>query len=377
MRNSFVNFVVKKVFPKGAELCMDGKVGLPGSRFWMIPGKDGEPRWILPDEPKYAFPVLNQWRPYDFFSCIKWKFLRAAYRGKGLALIPGVVPLRITVPEKSNWDHLGWSLEKPPVPVIYVGTPGPRRKAVFSLIDSQMKRITSIGKAPLGPSAGLAINHEVDILGTLAKEKPGRAPNTLFVNRRNGIATQEFVSGSTTGQRLTERHVAFLADLSIPGETISLREVVDNLKQRIQALQNLSQETRAVLDQVLAEVDDPSPLPSVWEHGDFAPWNIKSMANGSLRAIDWEAASRQGLPLFDLVYFRSMQTFLFGEKKLFPKSFRGLLNQYLERLEIAPVMTEKILRACLIRDWLRFHESNYFWSRAAFLLRTLARPLGD
>jgi thymidylate kinase len=374
--SSVVTSVAKKVFPEGTELCLGDKTDPPGSRFWVIPGKAEEPRWILPYDSKYALPFLQQWRPYNLFSRIKWQFLMVAYRGKRLSCVPGVVALRIIVPEKSNWEHLGWPLAKPPVPVIYVGTPGPNRKAVLGLIDSQKGKVTSIGKVPLGPSAGLANNHEVDILDTLAKEKPGRAPSNLFVDRRNGIATQEFFYGSPTGRRLTERHVAFLVDLAIPGETISLREVVKDLGRQIKSLEHIDREARTVLERTLGEADDPSLLPAVWEHGDFAPWNLKSGTNGSLQAVDWEAASRQGLPLFDLVYFHSIQAFLFGEKELFPKWFRALLSQYLERLGIAPGMTRKIIRACIVRDWLRRHEEGDR-ARAAFLLRTLTSPLGD
>lgn len=74
---------------------------------------------------------------------------------------------------------------------------------------------------PLVPSAGLAINHEADNLDVLAKEKPGQAPRNLFVDRKNGISSQEFIVGSPTGRRLTEDHVTYLVDLAIPGETIS------------------------------------------------------------------------------------------------------------------------------------------------------------
>ena len=104
--------------------------------------------------------------------------------------------------------------------------------------------------------------------------------------------------------------------------------------------------------------------------------------NGELRfeampnTAEVKGASRQGLPLFDLVYFRSIQAFLFEEKKLFPPAFGAILSQYLERLGIAPGMTRKIVRACIVRDWLRRHEEGDR-ARAAFLLRTLAGPLGD
>ena len=130
------------------------------------------------------------------------------------------------------------------------------------------------------------------------------------------------------------------------------------------------------MDRALIEADDSSLLPAVWEHGDFVPWNLKSITNGSLRAIDWETTSRQGLPLYDLVFFQSMQMFVFGGEELFPKSICGLLIQYLERLDIAPGMIGKLTRACLARDWLRSHEEGAR-PRAAFLLHTLAGLIGD
>ena len=375
MLNSVAASVMQKVFPEGTALGTNG--GSSGSRFWMIPGKEGEPRWILPDEQKHALPFLQQWRPYDFRSRIKWLGLMAAYRGKKLHWVPGVVPLRINVPQNKNWDHLGWSHIDPPVPVIYIGSPGPTRKVVFGLTDSQKSQVTSICKAPLGAEADASINQETDILEKLAQEKPGLAPRSLFTNRSSGIAAQEFIAGDPSGRQLTKNHLTCLVDLAIPGETTSLREVLEELKPRIQGLENLSQESRSILDRALSEIDDPTPLPAVWEHGDFVPWNIKTMTDGSLRAVDWEAASRKGLPLFDIVFFRSMQAFLFGEKELFPKPFRGHLLQYCKQLEIPQVMIGKIIRACLLRDWLRFHESNFFWDRAAFLLRTLAKPPGE
>jgi hypothetical protein len=362
----------------GTEIHLDVKAGPPGSRFWMVPGKEKEPRWILPHEQKYGWPFLKQWRPYDFCSRIKWQCLMIAYRGKRLDSVPGVVPLRIIVPEGGNWDHLGWPLVKPPVLVIYIGTPGPNRKAVLGLIDSEKNKIVSISKVPLGPTAGLAICHEVDILDRLALEKSGRAPRAIFIDRKNGIATQEFVVGSLTSRRLTKRHVNYLVDLAIPGETISLHEVVQCLRQKIKTQEHLNPEARAILERVLTEVDDPSPLPAVWEHGDFVPWNIKTVTNRSLQAIDWEGASRKGLPLFDLVYFYSKQAFLFGEKELFSKSFGVVLREYVERLGIAPVMTKKIILACRARNWLRCPETERNPSWANFLLSKLRNRLqGD
>ena len=375
MNCNIVSTIVNKVFPKGTELCTKGKAANQGSRFWVIPGKQGEARWILPDDPKCALPFLRQWTPYDLQSRIKWNCLMIAYRWQMLDRIPGIIPLNINVPPTSNWEHLGWTTLSP-VPVIYVGTPGTKRKAVLGLIDSQKRSVSAIGKVPLGPTAEQAINHEIDLLDSLSKEKPGQAPRTLFVDRENGIATQEFFSGMPTGRSLTEHHIKFLADLAIPGETISLSEAMKEFERELHSQKHIEPEARKVLERVIAEIDDPSALPAVWEHGDFAPWNLKNANNGSLRAIDWEAASRRGLPLFDLVHFHSIQAFEFKEKELFPKQFKTLLHQYLERLGITLGMTRKIVLGCIARDWLRRLEEGDR-SHAAFLFRMLTRPIGD
>jgi len=364
------------VFPAGTEIHPDGKTGPVETRFWLIPGKEGEPRWILPHEPKLAWPFLRQWSPHDSCSRFKWLCLMAAYRGGRLGWVPGVIPLQVVTSESESWNHLGWRTTPPPVPVIYVGTPGPARKAVFGLTDPRTGAVSSVGKVPLGPAAAVAIRREADILEKLAREKPGRAPRMLFVNHSKGIATQEFVDGLPTERQLTERHVACLSALTILGETISLREVLSDLRRQLDGSGHLAQNAHAVLERVLDEADDPSPLPAVWEHGDFAPWNLIKMPDGSLRAVDWEAAARRGLPLFDLVYFRSIQMMLFGEKKLFSKSSRALLHRYLVQLDISPAKTGKIVRACLARDWLRCHETGEV-SRATFLLRTMATPIGE
>jgi len=45
-----------------------------------------------------------------------------------------------------------------------------------------------------------------------------------------------------------------------------------------------------------------SPLPVYARHGDFTPWNLRLVAGGLL-AFDWEYASEQGTPGYDLIHF--------------------------------------------------------------------------
>jgi hypothetical protein len=367
---SVVEAIVNKVFPDETEIYSEAKEGRPTSKYWVIPGKGGEPRWVLPDDPAHTFGFLEQWRPYDFLSRIKWKLLMIAYRGKRLGCVPGVVPLCVVAPDDKHWDHLGWALADPPVLIIYVGTPSPHRKAILCLIDSKNGRVLSIGKVPLGPVADRAINREADNLEKLAREKPGRAPGTLFLDRKNGITTQEFIAGLPTSGRLTESHLDCLIDLAIPGKTMSLHREVETSENKIRALGNISPNDRTILMKALAEADDPAPLPAVWEHGDFAPWNLKRTKDGSLRAIDWEESSHAGLPLFDLVYFHLIQALELRGQEIFPTLFVNTINRYLERMGIAREMAGKLVRASIVRCWLRFHEAGD-GARADFFIQRL------
>ncbi len=244
------------------------------------------------------------------------------------------------------------------------------------MIDSEASRVAAIGKIPLGPRARHAIIHEVEILTRLEKDRPGLAPRTLFVDSTTGIAAQEFLVGKPTGRRLTEAHLAWLFDLEIPGETISLREVAEGLAQEISKLNGLDQGRHGALNRVVTEIDDPSPLRATWVHGDLAPWNLKHAPGQTLVAIDWEHASPKGLPLFDLIYYRSMQAFIFQEKELFPRSMQSLLRRAMDYFDIGPTIFRKIVLACLAQDWLRGHQEGDL-ARASYLFRHLREGLGQ
>ena len=43
--------------------------------------------------------------------------------------------------------------------------------------------------------------------------------------------------------------------------------------------------------------------PVAMGHGDFAPWNLLEVPDGTLRAIDWEYGSLEGFPYLDLAYY--------------------------------------------------------------------------
>ena len=77
-------------------------------------------------------------------------------------------------------------------------------------------------------------------------------------------------------------------------------------------------------------------------HGDFAPWNIRHLPDGSVVLLDWEDAQRGGLPLQDAFHFFHMQDYLFGARPAvhspdiepFARTI-GISSEHCRKLEIA------------------------------------------
>ena len=309
-----ISKIASRLFPARTELTWNIKDVPPEERFWVISGKVG-PRWIIPQNPQYGWPVLRQWRPYDFSSRLKWVAITAAYRTGRVGMLPGVAGVGVAGLSDSTWEHMGLRKDASPVPSIYVGTPGPTRKAVATLVAGVGHQAVSVVKVPLGPRAAGNILREANILERLASEKPGLAPSLIFVDREKGVAIQEMVEGQPTGRKLTRLHMEWLTGLRIPGEETSLREQAERLVLRLESLTSIGTETRSLLGDLLEELDDPNPLPAVWVHGDFAPWNI--MGHGPLLSlVDWEDAQSRALPFLDIMHYYWIQRFLSRRKRL-------------------------------------------------------------
>jgi thiamine kinase-like enzyme len=343
-----ITAIIARVFPSGSELFWQADTIEHKNRFWIIPGREG-PRWIIPHDAICGWPVLNQWRPYGLSSRLKWAALMAAYRSGQLGLVPGVVG--IGVAWNKNWDHLGWIDEKSPVPVIYIGTPGPARKAVAHLVDTSTRKPVAVAKVPLSTLATKNILHEADILQLLKEEKPGIAPTIQSVNRAIGVSLQNFIDGQSSSRTPTQSHIDWLAGLSRPGTETSLREQMETLGKLLSRSEGLEDKRRHWLERILERLDDPTPLPAFWVHGDFAPWNLRWVDEEKLVAVDWEEARQTGLPGTDLIYFFVIQDFLFSRNTP-DKTWRrirgflqsALVRSYMEKFRHA----EKIVASLVL-----------------------------
>ncbi len=336
-------------------------------RFLIIPGKHG-PRWVVPAEPAFGWPVLQQWRPYDVRSILKWNFLGLAYRWGRLGSLPaiqkvgmeGTLALLKIFPETENAGRI--------IPVIYVGTSGLPRKAVVTLVGQEDTRPYAVVKLPLGEAASKGILHEAATLERLAIFMEGIAPKLLFVDDQSGVSVQQVVIGKLSGRKLTRQHIDLLCLLRT-GKITTTAAFCERLLERVREIHPPNDPVREHITQLVQVLADSTPLPAVWAHGDFAPWNLKLTEQGG-RAIDWEEAQENALPLIDLLYFFAIQGYLFGGKHDFINDFfnHHLVQRYMEVFELTPHVAGKIALLGLVGFWLhRVQQGEMRHARFLFL----------
>ena len=290
--------------------------------------------------------------------------------------MPGVRKVRWDDAGEIDWPALGWKHATPPVPLVYVGTPGPSRKAVIHLVHRTSGRCEAVAKVPLCAGARQAIIREAGVLSVLAEEGYPFAPRLLVLDRERGIATQEFIGGTSAGRRWRREWADLLRSLLLPDEhTTMYRHLAIGLERSINRQADCRTEQapapeagpRDVLDRALDHLADTHLLPACWVHGDFAPWNIRTNRHCPPVLIDWEDAERGGLPLQDAFHFFHMQDFLFGRA---PTTHSTEMEAFAETLGIAPQQCQRLETAYLFTAYGSCSTQGH-QARAAFLLKSL------
>ena len=316
--------------------------------FVAVPGK-GTPRWLLPSEPYTIDRTLAGWSPYRISSRLKWAAVRAAHRAGCLSVLPGASHVNIPGAAEIDWRAVGWSSKASPVPLVHVGTPGISRKAVVHLANPSSGACEAIVKVPLTEVARAAILHEANVLEILADENYPYAPRLLYVDREHGVATQTFIDGKAGARRFTDDYSTALRSLMLTGERTTI------IGHAVEWQEELERAAASGLDAgtmtaAIAELTDVDPVPACWVHGDFAPWNIRRLPDGSVALIDWEDAQRSGLPLQDAFHFSHMQDYLFGAR---PRAHANDVECFARKIGISMPQCHKLEIAYLVHTYLR------------------------
>lgn len=287
MSNEALQPIVSKIFRSGAQLAPNARDVPPENRFLVIRGKHNTLRWILPAKPKEGLAGLQFGEPYDLASRLKWNTILFTYKLGQLHHLPGVQTIGVEQVDFKQWSHLTGSEDQVAyTPGVYLAEPSPRQKAVVFLVNSLRQECPFVGKFPLGTIAGRKINHEAEMLIHVAKHSGGIAPSLCHQNHLDGNSLQSVQAFQGTGRALTTQHVEWLLQLC-SGKRISLLAEAQQLIQRFTKLDTLPDPIQcwafAQCERLSAHTLE---VPMVIQHGDFAPWNLKRLSDGTLFAVD-------------------------------------------------------------------------------------------
>ena len=329
------------------------------------------PRWIIPSGTNLN-PLLENWSPYRLGSRILWRGILVAQKVGALGLLPQVERVKLDDMGGINWQAVGWRDSTPPVPLIYIGTPGPRQKAVVHLVDPASGQCGAVVKIPLQGAGRWAIVRESSVLAALEEECFKIAPRLVYFDDARGVATQQFMAGSSGSRRFLPEYQDLLQSLMLPDEHTTLAGHA--AEWRDHSLWDFMEPPElALLTSAVAEQVDTSSLPACWAHGDFAPWNIRDRQHLPPALIDWEMGERGALPLQDAYHFLHIQQFLFGGNE---KGYSADLTPFAKRIGVPPWLRRKLEIAYLTRSYFTCMEWGDRW-RAESLLKSLATVMRE
>jgi hypothetical protein len=280
--------------------------------------------------------------------------------------VPGVATSTVAGFDGIDWTSVGWKSSTKPVAAVYLGTPGPSRKAVIHLLDPSSGICQMIVKVPINETASPAILREADLLVGLDAEGCTFGPRLLSVDRDRGIAAQTFLPGTNGSRRLLPEYLQLLRSLGLTGEMTSIVEHAATLQEQLLWSVDSGGDLASVMA-ALSQLCDAKPLPAFWVHGDFAPWNIKHASDGAAALLDWEDARRGGLPLHDAFHFLHIQDYLFGKR---PTSHARALNHFAGVVGLTASQCRKLEIAYLAHSYLQ-RLNGHQPRHSLFLLDTL------
>lgn len=320
--------------------------------FIVITGSAG-PRWLLPVRNRFLRVILREWQPYSASARLAWCGVRLAAGAGLLAMVPGTTRLDLPAEQLSKLltrlglPTAGRGNNQETAPIILIGNPSITRKLLI-FISGYGEDSRQVIKLPLTEAARESICRETEILTWLDGKM--RTPRLLHsIEDASGAAAQQYLGGRLGSRTCKPAYLDLLIEMPRSGELRPLRVEGRALGQRLRGCSAYRQNA-LVVDSALALLDRELDVPTVLVHGDFAPWNIRELADGSVTLIDWESANRDGLPLHDLCHFFYMQIKLFAPRSSFYSSFvrEGSWRAYCQRWGLSPALLGPLVAAYLL-----------------------------
>ncbi len=239
---------------------------------------------------------------------------------------------------------------------ISLGTSGPYRKPVIQVITLDGK-ILGYVKVGWNEATSKLVRHETQILKTLAQSLllsfivPRVLHNSYWDDHFICIQSAPEVISEESPKELKVIHLGALKELAtfrMKRMSLQKSHFWTTLKQRVKRVTNAYYKSVLERGIVTLEVEIGKRfLPFHFRHGDFTPWNTK-WVEGRLFIFDWEYASEEASPGWDLFHF------LIQSMLLLHRSSIGKIYQAFQEAQTSRYWVERYLKALdLGSEWVR------------------------
>ena len=194
------------------------------------------------------------------------------------------------------------------------------RKTVMFLFRGDEREPELVVKLARDPRQNPRLENEWRALGWLSdSDVPGVVPRPVFFGHHAGLALlgETAVAGSpfrsrTSGHSdcpLARGALGWLGELGTAtahpaADNGEVRVALSELSSRFTTLYRMTRTQRLALQRHVDALGSGGySLPLVLQHGDPGTWNLFVGAAGTPAFLDWEAAERHGMPLWDVFYF--------------------------------------------------------------------------
>jgi hypothetical protein len=181
-------------------------------------------------------------------------------------------------------------------PVIKFGLTEDVSRLVLLVCD-ETQRPASVVKVGLGPAGRRATDREADLLAQLPPDTVGciRLTGRYSSPDLSAFATAYFPGSSPTDDTGLEH---LFTDWLNPGTPVPI-ESLTAWGELEEAFRGTDPENWQIVRSKLAGLKLRTSL----YHGDFTPWNVRSVNMRNIQAFDWERGSLQGIPGWDWFHF--------------------------------------------------------------------------
>ena len=311
-----------------------------GTRVTAVPRRD-DPRLVVA-----GAGVGERWRNSSLFPghSRRGRLYRAAMRS---LTATGLLQRRVgcEIGQLSLVRFLNGELPGATAASVLVGTAGPTQMITVELRNPD-GRIAGYGKYAELPKAITRLLVEAD---TLRQLPPGIAPLVLrFGDWENGkLLLTTPVVGRKVGPTLPPAPaVEEYLDQLPRGGSYAIRE-----HPMIRRLVEHTPRCAAWLDPL------EGSWPTVVQHGDFAPWNLRHAEHGVV-AFDWEYANTEGFPGFDLAYYW-MQTQSLVESRRSERALEAAAGAVSSYLRESPAAGRAVVKLAMLDAFLVGREDGH------------------